>query len=179
VKRIAVTGPVGAGKSRLASELGGRLGIRVLHLDTLYWKPGWVRTPRSEFEAMQRRELAADSWLVDAQFDDMLSDWVEKADTVVFVDASAARCLWRVGRRRLDRHASVGVPTGTKPAPFYRSLLKFARNQWHYRTKVRRELLAELARERDGRRVVVVRSDDDAEEFLRGLDSPSPAGGIL
>jgi adenylate kinase family enzyme len=178
VRRIAVVGPIGAGKSRLARELGELLGIRVLHLDALFWKPGWVPTPRPEFEAMQRRELAADSWIVDAQFDDMLPDWVHAADTVVFVDTSLLRSLWGVSKRRLNRRTSVGTPAG-EPGALHRSLLKFVRNQWQYRRKVRRELLAELARERDGRRVVVLRRGSDTATFLRGLDSQSPAGGTL
>ena len=103
VKRIAVTGPAGAGKSRLARDLGAAYGIEVLHLDTLFWKPGWVQTPAAEFEALQRRELERDSWIVDAQYDDMIPDWLDAADAVVFVDASPLRCLWRVSRRRLDR----------------------------------------------------------------------------
>jgi adenylate kinase family enzyme len=179
VRRIAVTGPAGAGKSRLADELGKLLGIRVLHLDALFWKPRWVPTPRDEFEAMQRRELVAESWIVDAQFDDILPDWLRAADTVVFVDASPLRCLWRVSRRRLNRQASVGVPAGTEPAPFHRALWKFLRNQWRYRMTVRGELLAELARERDGRRVVILRRGSDATAFLSEMDSPSPAGGTL
>jgi adenylate kinase family enzyme len=178
VKRIAVTGPAGAGKSRLAHELGDALALRVLHLDALFWKPGWVPTPQSEFEAMQRRELATDSWIVDAQFDDMLRDWFSAADTVVFVDTSLLGSLWRVAKRRLNREASVGTPVG-KPGPLYRSLLKFARNQWQYRTKVRGELLAELARERDGRRIIVLRRGSDTAAFLRSLDSPTPARGTV
>lgn len=179
MKRILVTGPVGAGKSRLARELGELLEIRVLHLDTLFWRPGWIATPRNEFEAMQRRELATDSWIVDAQFDDMLPDWIHAADTVVFVDASPLRCLWRVSRRRLSRQGSVGTPTGGEPAAFHRALLKFLRNQWRYRRSVRGELLAELGREADGRRVVVLRRGGDAVRFLRGVDSGRPARGIL
>jgi adenylate kinase family enzyme len=179
VKRIAVTGPAGAGKSRLAGELGKLLGIRVLHLDALFWKPGWVPTPPDEFEAMQRRELAAESWIVEAQFDDMLPDWVETADTVVFVDVSPIRCLWHVGRRRLTPQASVGIPAGSEPSSFHRALGKFLRNQWRYRRRVRRELLAELAREREGRRVVVLRRGGDTAAFLGGVDSPGPSGGTL
>ena len=171
MKQIAVVGPVGAGKSSLAGELGRRLGIRVLHLDTLFWKPGWVPTPPDEWEAVQRRELAAPPWIADAQYDDVLPDWFEEADTVVFLDVSPLVCLWRVGRRRFDRDSGA-TPAGTEPGPIHRSLLKFVRNQWGYRTKVRRELLAELGRERPGRRVVVVRSTGDAEEFLRSVDSP-------
>jgi adenylate kinase family enzyme len=179
VKRIVVTGPIGAGKSRLAGQLGELLGIRVLHLDTLFWRPGWVATPPNEWEAVQRRELAADSWIADAQFDDVLPEWFHAADTVVFVDASPLRCLWRVGRRRLNRSASVGIPGGTEPAPFHRSLLKFLRNQWQYRRTVRGELLAELARARDGRRVVVLRRGSGAAHFLRSLDSARSPGGTF
>jgi adenylate kinase family enzyme len=166
VKRIVVTGPAGAGKSELASRLGERLGIGVVHLDTLFWKPGWVATPREEWEALQRRELAAAEWVVDSQADDMLPDWLDAADTLVFVDASPLRCLWRVARRRRNRHASVGVPSQTEPGPAHRALLKFARNQWRYRTRVRGELLAELDRARDRRRVVTVRTREDAAAFL-------------
>ena len=179
MRKIAVVGPVGAGKSRLANELGRALGIPVLHLDTLFWKPGWVPTPPDEWKAVQRRELAADAWIADAQFDDVLPEWFQAADTVVFVDASPLRCFWRVSRRRMNRAGSVGVPAGTEPASPQRALWKFLGNQWRYRRKTRRELLAELARERDGRQVVVVRRDRDAAAFLRSVDSPSPAGGIL
>lgn len=179
MKRILVTGPIGAGKSSLAGELGRLLGIRVLHLDRLFWKPGWVATPRHEFEAMQRRELASDEWIVDAQFDDMLRDWLHAADTVVFVDASVPRCFWRVSRRRLSREGGVGTPMGAEPAGVHRALAKFVRNQWRYRRNVRRELLAELAREDEARRIVVLRRSGDAATFLSRVDSPASARGTL
>lgn len=179
MKRILVTGPAGAGKSSLAGELGRLLGIRVLHLDTLFWKPGWVATPPDEFEAAQRRELATDEWIVDAQFDDMLRDWLQKADAVVFVDASLLRCLWRVSRRRLDPQDGVGTSLGVEQAPVYRALSKFLRNQWRYRRKIRGELLAELARKAEGREVVVLRRGRDAAAFLSSVDSPTSARGTL
>ena len=102
MKRVAVIGPTGAGKSRLAAQLGEKLDVRVLHLDTLFWKPGWVRTPHEEYVATQRRELAEESWIVEAQYDDMLPDWIDAADTIVFRDVSPLQCFWRVSRRRLD-----------------------------------------------------------------------------
>jgi adenylate kinase family enzyme len=179
VRRVVVTGPVGAGKTELARELGDRLDVRVLHLDKLFWGPGWVATPPDEWEARQRRELAAETWIVDSQFDDMLPDWLDAADTVVFVDASPLLCLWRVSRRRLGRQASAGTPAGTDPSSFHRALLKFLRNQWRYRRLVRTQLLADLARERDRRQVVILRRGADAQAFLGSVGSPSPAGGTF
>jgi adenylate kinase family enzyme len=166
MRRIVVTGPAGAGKSELANVLGARLGIRVVHLDTLFWKPGWVPTPPAEWEALQRRELEAPGWIVDGQADDMLPDWMDAADAVVLLDVSPLRCFWRVVRRRRNRDASVGVPAETEPGPVHRALLKFARNQWVYRRRVRSHLLAELGRRRGERRLVIVRSRQDAEAFL-------------
>jgi adenylate kinase family enzyme len=162
VKRIAVTGPSGAGKSRLARELGNAFAIQVLHLDTLVWKPGWVRTPRADFEELQRRELERESWIVDAQPESMLPDWFEAADTIIFVDASPLQCLWRAGRRRLAREAGPHVPAGSKPGPLHRSLLKFVHWQWGYRRKVRPWLLTELEARRERQRVVVLRGRTDA-----------------
>jgi adenylate kinase family enzyme len=179
VKRIVVTGPAGAGKSQLARELGTRLGIPVLHLDTLFWKPGWVATPTDEWEQLQRRELAAPEWIVDSQADDMLPDWLHAADAVVFVDASPLRCLWQVARRRAKRGTSVGIPADTRPGPVHRALGKFVRNQWRYRRRVRSDLLAELSHERDGREVVILRRPEEAAAFVQGMDSPEQARGTM
>ena len=157
MKRIAVTGPAGAGKSRLARELSDALSIQVLHLDTLVWEPGWVRRPEADFKELQRIELERESWIVDAQPDSMLRQWFDAADTIIFVDASPLQCLRRVGRRRLAGEAGPHVPAGSKPGPLHRSLLKFARWEWHYRWNVRPRLVAELEGRREAQRVVVLR----------------------
>jgi adenylate kinase family enzyme len=169
VQRIAITGPAGAGKSRLAREIGAAYGIEVLHLDTLFWKPGWVETPPTEWEAIQRRELERDSWIVDAQYEDMLPDWFDAADLVVVVDPSTLGCLWRVSRRRLDRQDGPDVPAGSEPAPVHRSLATFTRDRWHYRRTVRPKLLAKLASRHNGQRVVVLRSGGAARRFMAHL----------
>ena len=168
MKRIAITGPAGAGKSRLAREIGTAYGIDVLHLDRLFWRPGWVETPAAEWAAMQRRELERESWIVDAQYEDMLPDWFDAADMVVVVDASPLHCLWRVSRRRLDGKGGPDAPAGSEPAPVYRSIATFTRGQWHYRRTVRPKLLANLDR-RTRQRVVVLRSSGETRRFMARL----------
>ena len=173
MKRIAVIGPVGAGKSSLAAELGRRLGVRVLHLDTLFWKPGWVPTPLDEWEAVQRRELAAPAWIADAQYDDILPEWVEEADTVVFLDVSPLVCLWRVGRRRLDRGGSGATPAGTEPGAVHGALRQVRPQSVALPDEGPRASCSPSSRGSEpGRRVVVVRRSGDADEFLRSVDSP-------
>ena len=45
MQRVAIIGTGGAGKSTLARRMGERLGIEVIHLDHLFWQPGWEPTP--------------------------------------------------------------------------------------------------------------------------------------
>ena len=54
MRRVLVIGCGGAGKSTFARELGARTGLPVVHLDRLYWKPGWVPTPPGEWELVVR-----------------------------------------------------------------------------------------------------------------------------
>ena len=168
MKRIAVIGPTGAGKSRLAGKLGVKLDVPVVHLDRLFWKPGWVRTPHDEWVAAQRLELAKESWIVEAQYDDMLPEWIDAADTIVYLDVSPLKCLWRVSRRRLDAQPATGAPADSEPGSVHGALRKFVRNQWEYRRKVRPELVADLERRQNGQRVVVLRNDNDLRNFLSG-----------
>jgi hypothetical protein len=51
MKKILVIGSGGAGKSTFAKRLGGLLGINVIHLDALYWQPGWIEPPKEEYSA--------------------------------------------------------------------------------------------------------------------------------
>jgi adenylate kinase family enzyme len=169
VKRIAVTGPAGAGKSRLAREIGDVYGIEVLHLDALFWRPGWLETPAVEWEERQRRELERDSWIVDAQYDDMIPDWFDAADLVVVVDASPLRCLWGVSRRRLAGADGPDVPPDSEPAPVHRALANFTRGQWHYRRTVRPRLLATLAHRRTRQETVLLRSGEETKRFMAHL----------
>jgi adenylate kinase family enzyme len=60
-KRILILGRSGAGKSTLARRIGERLGLPVVHLDAINWKPGWVQTEIGRF-----RERAAEAAAGDA-----------------------------------------------------------------------------------------------------------------
>ncbi|MGI4789951.1 MAG: hypothetical protein ACRYFS_14005 [Janthinobacterium lividum] len=40
MKRAAVIGPGGAGKSTLARQMGEKLALPVVHLDVVYWHEG-------------------------------------------------------------------------------------------------------------------------------------------
>jgi adenylate kinase family enzyme len=61
-------GSGGAGKTTFARELARRTGLPVVHLDHLYWKPGWVETPRDEWRMVQDERLTATEWIADGNY---------------------------------------------------------------------------------------------------------------
>jgi adenylate kinase family enzyme len=102
-RRIAVIGRSGAGKTRVALELGRTFGLPVVHLDRLAWEPGWRPVEHAVFESRHADAIAADEWVLDGGY---LSrpGWperVRRADIIVLVDAPLHVCLWRIVRRGL------------------------------------------------------------------------------
>lgn len=168
VRHVAILGPPGAGKSRLARELSRAVDLPVVHLDQLYWKPGWVPATPSDWEALQRRERQRDSWIAEGLQEEraLPASWFDQADTIVFLDVSPVVCIWRIVKRRLDSTPGPALPEDCEPAPLYRAFPKVVRFLWLYRSTVRPRLLAELGRRADSQQVVVLRSDDAMRGFL-------------
>jgi adenylate kinase family enzyme len=150
------------------------MGIGVVQLDQLFWKPGWTETPLCEWEEIQRRELAADWWIVDGLHESTMHLWLDAADTVIFLDVSPLVCICRVARRRLDSNGnSTGPPAGCEPAPFHRALAKFLLYQWGYRSATRSEILAHLERRRGDASIIVLRSGREMQAFLDAVAAGS------
>ena len=50
MQRILVLGSSGSGKSTFSRQLGSRLGLEVIHLDSCYWQPKWIEPSREEWD---------------------------------------------------------------------------------------------------------------------------------
>jgi adenylate kinase family enzyme len=105
MKRVVVVGRGGAGKSTLAERLGAITGLRVVHLDDLFWQSGLVATQRDRWTAVQRDLITEPTWIMEGDLGprDVLDVRLEAADTVVMLDLSCVRCAWRAMRRSRER----------------------------------------------------------------------------
>src|SRR3989337_3887231 len=95
MQRVLVIGPCGAGKSAAAIELGHLLDLPVYPLDRLHWREGWIESSREELLEAFAPMLAAERWLIDGNYGGTMSERVERADTVVYLDYPTWICLWR------------------------------------------------------------------------------------
>jgi adenylate kinase family enzyme len=169
VQRVAILGAGGAGKSELARALAERTGLPVVHLDAVYWRPGWTAPPPEEFRATLDAAVARERWILDGNFlrDDSEDPRFVRADTVVFLDYPRSTCLrralgrWLRDRRRQRADLPQGCPEGFD--------LPFLRWVWNYPRKNRPDVLARL--EKLGPAVAVhrLRSDADVRWFLAGV----------
>src|SRR3954465_1083745 len=101
--RVPVIGVGGSGKTTIGRKLGELLGVKVTHLDVLYYDDDWNALPKEKFAALQEQLVAEPRWIIDGNYGSTLPIRLRRADTVIFLDLPAITCLWGIGRRRF-RH---------------------------------------------------------------------------
>ena len=173
MRRVAVVGPGGAGKSTFARELGRRLRLPVVHLDEHHWKPGWTATPRAAWRALQAELLSGESWIADGNYGSTFDIRFARADTVIVLAPPRLVCLTGALRRSVGRRGEAIQARGCPE----RLDLAFLRWIWRYPTDSRPRLDAALARHSDHLRIVELRSRREAAAFLARLDEPREPPG--
>src|SRR4051794_30280430 len=99
MKKILILGSGGAGKSTLARRLGEHLQMEVIHLDSYYWKPGWIERPKPEWRQVVARLTEGESWVMDGNYSGTIELRIGACDTVILLDIPRTTCLWRVIKR--------------------------------------------------------------------------------
>ena len=165
--RIAIVGCSGGGKSTLARAMGERTGLPVIHLDNLFWKPGWTESRLEEFRPKVEAAAAEARWIIEGNFTSASALRFHRADTVIWIDLPVWLCLWRAfarmlfnfGRARAD--LSPGCPERFDFA-FYAYI-------WNWNRATRPKMASALAELAPTARLIRLTSDRQKAIFLDAL----------
>ncbi len=166
VKRVAIIGNGGGGKSLLAQHMGRALGLPVYAIDDVQWQPGWVPTPREEVARMHTGWLAQPGWIIDGWGGwDLLTERFAAADAIVFVDFPLTIHYWWAIKRQVE--VTLGLrhdwpPKGCKALPITGRLLRVL-SRVH--RELRPQLVATLSEPRVRERVVHLRRPRELRRF--------------
>ena len=166
MERIMIIGCGGAGKSTLARQLGEKTGLPVVHLDKLYWKPGWVSLGQEEFDQVHQEAISRERWIIDGNFDRTIPQRLSRCDTVLYLDFSRWACVMGVAKRVLTTYGTVREDMGEGcPERFDLEFLKWV---WDF-NKNKRQKNYRLLEEAEGVEVIILKNRREVKRFLASL----------
>lgn len=147
MRRVAIIGGNGSGKTTFARRLAQQTGLPLVHLDRLYWSEEWTPRAAAEFDRLLAAELQRPAWIMDGNIRRTLPARLPHCDTIFYFDFPAIACFWgalqRVwknrGQSRPDMGAHCVERFDQKTWKFLLSTLSFNRkNRPFYRAAIAR-----------------------------------------
>jgi adenylate kinase family enzyme len=148
MKRVAVFGNTGGGKSTLAKRLADLTRLPLYPLDMIQFRAGGGRVPHEQYLKAHADLLRQDEWIIDG-FGCVASAWerFSEADTLVYVDLPLTTHYRWVTKRLIK--GLFATPEGwPENSPMWRSTMDSYKVVWlcHRRLTPRfRQLVADVA----------------------------------
>lgn len=123
MRRVAVFGNAGGGKSTLARQLASITDLPLHSLDTIKCKPGGGEVPHNEYLQIHSELIRGDAWIIDG-FGCVPSAWerFSAADTLIYVDLPLfAHYVWVT--KRLVKGLVVTPEGWPENSPIWRGTL--------------------------------------------------------
>ena len=166
MERIIIIGCGGAGKSTLARQLGEKLDLPVVHLDSIFWLPGWVQLERDAFGRRVREEMQKECWIIDGNYSRTMQERIARCDTIIYLDFSRIACLYGIFKRLLTNLGKTRPDMG--PGCKEKIDWEFLVWVWNY-NKNKRERNYILLNEAEHAETIVLKNRRAVKMFLNSL----------
>lgn len=174
IKKIAVVGNAGAGKTTLSRKLSLHHNLPITHVDTIQFLTGMKIRPYRETIEILRQIERQDSWLIDGYGPlDLIEKRFEQSDRVVFIDFPLWRLYWWSSKRHCTNIFSKRpeMPEGCNELNLSH-MIKLYKTIWKTHKQMRPELLRIFSRDLYKGKIIMVRSLSDWERLSeKGIQS--------
>lgn len=164
MKKVLVLGCSGAGKSTFAFWLGQATGLPVIHLDSIYWKSGWVASTNDEWDEIMNELVKLDSYIMDGNYSRTLDKRLVQADTVFYFDFPRRLCIYRVIKRRIINHRKTRADMAKGCSE--KIDLEFLNWVWNYRKRNRGRILEMLEKADGQKQVHIFRNPGEVKKYI-------------
>lgn len=169
MRRVAVFGTTGSGKSWLAERLADRTGLRVVELDALFWGRDWQPAPPDLFRHRVECETGEEGWIAVGNYGQVRDLVWRPADTLVWLDLPLPVVMWSLLRRTVKRAVTREELWGTGNRESLATAFLSRNSILLYALKTHRRNRERFAQECEAlageKRVVRLRSRRDVERF--------------
>ncbi|MCW8878143.1 MAG: hypothetical protein OQK51_13925 [Kangiellaceae bacterium] len=103
MRRIAIIGKPGGGKSTLSKKIAESKSIRLVHLDSIEYDQSGAKVPLEDYLAAHNNLINLREWIIDG-FGPLESFWqrIEAADAVIYIDLPYRIHYWWLTKRLLQ-----------------------------------------------------------------------------
>ena len=169
MKRVAIFGNAGGGKSTLARELAAITGLPLYVIDEMKFRPGGAEVPHEDYLQLHSAVVSRDAWIIDG-FESVKLAWerFEAADTLVHVDLPlAVHALWVT--KRLVKGLFVDPPGWPKGSPVISSSIQSYRVLWPCHKSLTPRYRSYVSQVAQHKRVLHLRSHQQLKGFLQAI----------
>ncbi|MCT7964737.1 hypothetical protein NG799_00150 [Laspinema sp. D1] len=173
MKKIAIIGPKGSGKTTLAHHLGSIVNVEIIHADAILGQ--WRESVTTESHGKNRLEsyLQQPAWIIEGNGDPTNPDFIYErrfaaADTIIWLDLPSNVCVWRLLKRlfqpegRLRQFFLSNYPQNIQEYGFLQGLSQ----TWNYMKQERSLVRQKIDQCCGDKRVFILRSPSEVKDFL-------------
>ena len=162
MQKVIVIGCPGSGKTTFSEKLHDITDLPLYYLDAIWHKPDKTHISRENFDKSISEIFNVSEWIIDGNYNRTIEMRLQECDTVFLFDLPSEVCIQgatdRLGKGRYDLP---WIEKELTPS-FKQSIVEFPFNS----LPIIYELIEKY---RKGKQVIVFKSREDADEFLKSI----------